>query len=127
MDHLQTIKPPWSFVVLAVMALIFWMTIPSRGEETTQPIEHLDALIQEALSKNPDIQSAKQRWEAAKHEIPQTRSLEDPEISITQWAIPSNFDIGNADETWYGIGQSFPFPGKRSLKGQISAKAAEAA
>jgi len=109
-----------------VMALILGLTAFLKAEETSQPAENLDALIQEALSKNPEVLSVKQRWEAAKHEIPQTRSLEDPEISITQWAIPSNFDIGNADETWYGIGQSLPFPGKRLLKGQISAKAAEA-
>jgi outer membrane protein TolC len=110
-----------------VMALVLGLADFSKAEENSQPVEDLNALIQEALSTNPEVLASKQRWEAAKQEIPQARSLEDPEISITQWAIPSNFDIGDADETWYGIGQSLPFPGKRSLKGQISARAADAA
>lgn len=87
----------------------------------------LSALIEEALSHNPEILAMRQRWEAAKHEIRQATSLEDPQVSVTKWAIPSNFDLGKANETWYGIGQSFPFPGKRTLKGKISATAAAAA
>lgn len=123
----QPIRHAWSFVVVAAMTLVLGITVPSKGEETNQSVEILDALIREALSKNPEVLSAKQRWEAANQEVPQARSLEDPEISITQWAIPSNFNIGDADETWYGIGQRFPFPGKRSLKGRIAVKASEAA
>jgi outer membrane protein, heavy metal efflux system len=86
----------------------------------------LPALIEEALRNNPEILSMRQRWEAAKEEIPQARSLDDPQLTITQWAIPSNFSLGKADQTWYGIGQSFPFPGKRSLKGRIAANASAA-
>jgi outer membrane protein TolC len=87
----------------------------------------LSVLVEEALRNNPEILSMRQRWEAAREEIPQAKSLDDPQLTVTQWAIPSNFNIGNADQTWYGIGQSFPFPGKRSLKGQVAVKASEAA
>lgn len=94
-------------------------------EEPSSPLT-LPALIEEALRNNPEILSMRQRWEAAKEEVPQARSLDDPQVSITQWAIPSNFNLGKADETWYGIGQSFPFPGKRSLRGQVATKGADA-
>ena len=127
MDHLKVIRHEWIFMGLAVIALIFGINTLSNAEETNRPNENLEVLIEEALSKNPEVLAAKQRWEAAREETPQAKSLDDPQLTVTQWAIPSNFNIGDADETWYGIGQTFPFPGKLSLRGQISAKAAEAA
>src|SRR3990172_1021712 len=127
MDHLKVIRHAWIFMGLVVIALIFGITTLSNAEETNRPNENLDLLIEEGLSKNPEVLAAKQRWEAAREETPQAKSLDDPQLTVTQWAIPSNFNLGDADETWYGIGQTFPFPGKLSLRGQISAKAAEAA
>src|SRR5574341_2022918 len=105
---------------LIMIVLILWPAMPVNAQQDNQGVENLDELIREALNKNPEVLSAKQRWEAAREEIPQAKSLEDPQFSITQWAIPSNFNIGNANETWYGIGQSFPFPGKLSLKDRKS-------
>jgi outer membrane protein TolC len=99
--------------------------VESEGE--AQSLLTLPALTEEALRNNPEILSMRQRWEAAKEEVPQARSLEDPQLTMTQWAIPSNLNLGKADETWYGIGQNFPFPGKRSLRGQVAAKGAETA
>lgn len=98
-----------------------WPLAPLFAQE---PLS-LGALLEEAIRTNPEIEAARQGWDAMKEGIPQVRSLEDPQFSITQWSIPSNFNIGNADETWYGIGQAFPFPGKLSLKGEISAKEAD--
>jgi outer membrane protein TolC len=106
--------------------LILGLALPVSAQQDVQGVANLDEIIREAVNKNPEVSSAKQRWEAAKQEIPQARSLEDPQVSITQWAIPSNFDLGNADETWYGLGQSFPFPGKLSLRGRIATKVSEA-
>ncbi|MGH7274290.1 MAG: TolC family protein [Nitrospiria bacterium] len=127
MDHLKVIRNKWIFMGLSVIVLILRVTTLSNAEETNRPNENLDVLIEEALSKNPAVLAAKLRWEAAREETPQAKSLDDPQLTVTQWAIPSNFNLGDADETWYGIGQTFPFPGKLSLRGQISAKAAEAA
>ncbi|MBI3610985.1 MAG: TolC family protein [Nitrospirae bacterium] len=110
---------------IAVIVILGGMSLPVFSQ--TGNFLQLTELLQEALANNPELLSARQRWEAAREEITQTGSLEDPQLTITQWAIPSNFNIGNADETWYGISQSFPFPGKRSLKGQIAVKASEAA
>ncbi|MBI5745790.1 MAG: TolC family protein [Nitrospirae bacterium] len=98
-----------------------WILTPLFAQE---PLS-LETLLEEAMRSSPEIEAARQEWEAMKEGIPQARSLEDPQFSITQWSIPSNFNIGNADETWYGIGQAFPFPGKLQLKGQISAKEAD--
>ncbi len=106
---------------ITVIVILGEMSLPAFSQ--TGNFLQLTELLQEALANNPELLSARHRWEAAQEEIPQARSLEDPQLSITQWAIPPNFNIGDADETWYGIGQSFPFPGKLSLKGQIAGKA----
>ncbi len=113
------------FLIPISIGVSVGMPVCSFGQ-AAEPLQ-LPELIREALNNNPELISAKQRWEAAKQEIPQARSLEDPQLTITQWAIPSNFNIGDANETWYGISQSFPSPGKLSLRGQIATKASEAA
>ena len=107
-------------VLLIVILLPYRALAIDDGEELD-----LNLLIEEALKSNPEIETARQQWEVTKKDVPQALSLEDPQISITQWSIPSNFNIGDADETWYGIGQSFPFPGKLALRGEISAKEAD--
>ncbi|MCI0527723.1 MAG: TolC family protein [Nitrospira sp.] len=122
MNQLKTYRLIWLLCLLLILGLV----APVNAQQDIQGVENLDELIREALNKNSEVLSAKQRWEVAEQEILQARSLEDPQVSITQWAIPSNFNLGDADETWYGLEQSFPFPGKRSLRGQVATKAAEA-
>jgi outer membrane protein TolC len=91
------------------------------------PVLTLAILHAELLKVNPEIAAARLAWEAAQEEIPQAGALDDPEFTITQWGFSSSFQIGDADETWYGISQNMPFPGKRSLQRQVAAKGAEIA
>jgi outer membrane protein TolC len=79
------------------------------------------------MTGNPTIVAARQRWEVVRAQEPQARALEDPVVSVTAWEIPSNFNLGDTSQTWYGIEQSFPFPGKRGLRGKIAELEAEAA
>lgn len=99
---------------------------PGAEEATAEKALILSELVAEALEKNPEIIAARQRWAAAQERIPQARALEDPSLVITQWRIPDNFDIGRQGETWYGLEQAFPFPGKLRLKGQMAAAEADA-
>jgi outer membrane protein TolC len=94
---------------------------PALADET------LDRLLEQAMTGNPAIVAARQRWEAVRAQEPQARALEDPVVSVTEWEIPSNFNLGDTSQTWYGIEQSFPFPGKRGLRGKIVELEAEAA
>ena len=89
--------------------------------------ETLDRLLDQATANNPTIAAAHRRWEAAMAEVPQARALDDPELSITQWSIPSNFNLSRTDETWYGLSQAFPVPGKRRLRGRVAEAGAQAA
>lgn len=94
---------------------------PARADES------LDRLLAQALTDNPEIAAARQRWEAAKAQEPQARALDDPVVSITAWDIPSDLNLGETGQTWYGIEQAFPFPGKRALRGRIANLESEAA
>ncbi len=117
-----------SVIILVAIGFLCWpMKVMAASDTREESPVSLIALINEALEKNPELLLWKHRWQAAKEKIPQAQSLDDPQLTITQWEIPSNFNIGNANGTWYGIGQYFPFPGKRSLRSQVATKHAAVA
>ncbi|MBI3606601.1 MAG: TolC family protein [Nitrospirae bacterium] len=89
--------------------------------------ETLDRVLDQAMASNPTIAAARQRWEMTKAEAPQARALDDPVVSITEWDIPSNGNLSETGQTWYGIEQTFPFPGKRGIRGAVARLDAEAA
>jgi outer membrane protein TolC len=78
----------------------------------------LAELVQEALERNPDIQAARQRWEAAQAAIPQAQTLPDPKVTL-------GYRDTDRREAMYGISQEFPFPGKLGLKGEIAERDSE--
>jgi outer membrane protein TolC len=100
---------------------VFWMPIASfAAEETPLPVLNLEEALREAAEKNPEILEAENRKRTAAERIPQATAWEDPQVGVTQWSIPSNFSIGDADETWYTLSQTFPFFGKRTLRGNVA-------
>lgn len=80
----------------------------------------LEDVLREVAEKNPEILAAEKRERATEARVPQARAFDDPQVGVTQWSIPSNFNIGKADETWYSLSQSFPFFGKRALRGSVA-------
>ncbi len=106
------------------ISFLYWPVRVGAVLETGN-LEGLTTLIDEALANNPEVLSSKQRWMASKEEIPQASALDDPQLTLTQWGIPSSLNVGRADETWVGIGQSFPFPGKLALRGAVARKGSE--
>lgn len=99
-----------------VLIVLLLGPLPVASEEAIVPLHLLIAEIK----NHPEIEALRLRAEAVKEEIAQTQFLEDPQFSITQWGIPSNLNIGRAEETWFGIAQMFPFPGKRRLRSQLA-------
>lgn len=79
----------------------------------------LEPLVQEALTHNPDIQAARQRWESGRAVIPQVQTLPDPKLSV------GYRDLAQQREVMYGMSQEIPFPGKLRLKGEIASREAE--
>ena len=85
----------------------------------------LPELIHEVLARNPELVAARKQWEVATHRITQARSLEDPILSLQFWNSPQTLNVTRSDNTILGLSQSFPFPGKRALKGDVASRSAE--
>ena len=111
------------FVVIGMLSGGLAGTIHSAEAEPLQ----LDAVVTEALERNPEIQAARHRWEAAKERAPQAVSLDDPEFKVELFNTPENLNVTKTENTIFGLSQRFPFPGKRGLKESLAVKEAEMA
>ncbi len=83
---------------------------------------NLSQAVKEALEKNPEIQSLRQRVESAAARAKQAPYLEDPEIVLQTWDVPlSNpVNFNQAGNNMIGIRQKLPFFGKLGLKEKIA-------
>jgi len=104
--------------VIFILGLFPVSIHPACAEDTA-----LKDLINEAMRKNPDILAAESRLSASGYRISQVKSLPDPMISLGyQNDGFSRYSYGESIMSWwqYSASQTFPFPGKRSLKGDIA-------
>ncbi|MBZ5612367.1 MAG: TolC family protein [Acidobacteriia bacterium] len=92
--------------------------------------DRLDDLIQEALKKNPGVQSAQRQVEALRHRVPQAKTLPDPTVSVGWAGNITPFSVQEGDPSSYrgvSASQMLPYPGKLKLRGEIAGREAEAA
>jgi outer membrane protein TolC len=114
-----------SFVFLGFLGI----QSPLWSQETRPAPLKLSDLIEEAVSKNPDIIAAKSKWEVTRERPLQAGSLDDPMIGLGIINLPTNnFSFRTEDMTQkeISITQRFPYPGKRSLRVEAAEKEAEA-
>ena len=103
---------------------------PSWSQQTSLSPLKLSDLIEETISKNPEIIAAKSRWEVTRERPLQAGSLDDPMIGLGITNLPTNnFSFRTEDMTQkeVSITQRFPYPGKRSLRTEAAEKEAETA
>jgi outer membrane protein, heavy metal efflux system len=94
---------------------------PNVVKENTR----LGPLIQEALQHNPELVAEQAQVDAMQERVPQSKSLDDPELTIQLWNTPNSLDVTRSDTTIFGIGQQFPYPGTLSQQEQIAEKVVE--
>jgi outer membrane protein TolC len=102
---------------------------PIASQQVQEPAT-LAALVQEALKKNPAVQSTFRQVKALRHRVPQARTLPDPTLGVGWAGNITPFSVQTGDPSSYrGItaGQMLPYPGKLKLQGQIADREAEAA
>jgi len=102
---------------------------PAAAAQAEEPAT-LAALVQEALQKNPAVQSASRQVQALRHKVPQVKTLPDPTVGVGWAGNIAPFSVQTGDPSSYrGITamQMLPFPGKLSLQGKIADREAEAA
>ena len=102
---------------------------PSMAEHAGMAVS-LRELVQEAEQNNPQIQAARQGWQAAKQVPSQVSTLPDPQFNVQQVSVGSPRPFAgytNSDFAYIGLGvsQDFPYPGKLRLKGEMAKRDAD--
>lgn len=118
--HLWRVWKATTTAGLLCLALVLGLARPDTG--SAEPLS-VQAAIEEALERNPELLAARKAWEAALRRPPQARALDDPELSVQTWGVPLRDPVSlrRANPNILGLRQSLPFPGKRRLKGEIAA------
>ncbi|MCB2184025.1 MAG: TolC family protein [Desulfobulbaceae bacterium] len=83
----------------------------------------LDNLVKEALTNNPELNAAKDRWKVYENKIVPAGSLSDPTFSFSLSNYPVDTFQGNEfamSGKILKLAQSFPFPGKLSARREIA-------
>lgn len=97
----------------------------SAGEPFFQaPLLERAELVRQVLGRNPSLEAARVAWQAALARAPQETALEDPMLSysIAPLSIAGGERFGQTVE----LSQQIPFPGKRSLRGEMALAEASA-
>ena len=86
----------------------------------------LASLVEEALSKNPEVTAARQAVLAAGQRPAQARSLADPMLSVDYTNDGWSPSLGSMEMTTLSVmaSQELPYPGKRRLRGEIATREA---
>jgi len=90
----------------------------------------LSELLAEAEKNNPQIEAARQGWQAAKQLPTQVSTLPDPQFNLQHVSVgsPRPFaGYANSDFAYLGlsVSQDIPYPGKLRLKGEIARRDAD--
>lgn len=107
------------------------MSVAASGVVWAQELRLTD-LVAEALANNPEIQAAQKRYEAARQRPSQASSLPDPMFSPGWTSSGKNpfpggqLGVNPTSAIGFMVTQEVPYPGKRSLRGQIASKDAQA-
>ncbi len=86
----------------------------------------LDDYLRCAAARNAGLKAAFGRWKAAVERIPQVEALPDPKLTYRYYISEIETRVG-AMRQRVSLAQTFPWFGKRRLRGDAAAQAAEAA
>src|ERR1700693_3009637 len=115
----------WGFVnSLLILSLFFTpphICIAQHTDTSSDvPVMGLDELAEELRLNNPQLKQAEQNYIAAKAIVPQVTAWNNPQIGLIENPIPgSPVNVYKSEGFSYTLTQSFSFPGKKSLAGDI--------
>ena len=113
----MSVFPRYTGVLIVIVALSFAMASAVQPARAQTP--RLEALVAEALDRSPALQAARQRRDASEHRRPQVASYPDPALSYTRWLSSPETRVG-PQRNVLAFGQTIPYPGKLSLRGDMS-------
>ena len=113
---------------ITVMFLLF-NSLDATGESTATRSDDplLSSLIEEALEKNPAVIAAQEAAAAARFRPPQARSLPNPMFAAEYTNDGLSPSLGSQEMTTLAFmwGQELPYAGKRGLRADVLARAAD--
>ncbi len=117
------------FAACIVAMFFLFIALDAAGEpgatQSDDPL--LASLIEEALEKNPAVMAASEGAAAARFRPPQARSLPNPMFAAEYTNDGLSPSLGSQEMTTLAFmwGQEFPYAGKRGLRGDVLARAAD--
>jgi cobalt-zinc-cadmium efflux system outer membrane protein len=116
-------------LIIAILLCILTLTFVTVGySQTEEKALVLNDLINTAIEQNPQLKSMRSAFLADSAKITQEGALPDPVLSLGLMNLPVNsfaFDQEPMTGKQIAINQLFPFPGKLSLKEDISSEDTE--
>jgi outer membrane protein TolC len=112
--------------LVPIMVILLRLFTTARGGAA--PVEELtvESVVAQVLARNPSLAQMTAAWQAAMSRYPQARALDDP--MFTTWFGPGSINSPDVDFAYrLELAQKYPFPGKRSLRGQSALAEARAA
>jgi len=106
--------------ILAALGALL-VSRPAQGADA-QALLNLSQAVTEALEKNPEIQTLRERLGVVSARAKQAPYLEDPQIAFQLGGVPLSTptSFNRADANSIGIRQMVPFFGKLTLKEKIA-------
>jgi outer membrane protein TolC len=103
---------------------------PPGQHAHSDAVASLQDLLTEAEQNNPQIQAAREGWQAAKQVPSQVSTFPDPQFTVQQVNVGSPRPFAgytNSDFAYVGLGasQDIPYPGKLQLRGEIAKRDAD--
>src|SRR5882672_3695242 len=116
--------------LLFCLALVSVSSAQESMPHQAQAVTPLAELLREAEQNSPQIQAARQSWQAAKQVPTQVSTLPDPQFTLQNLSVGSPRPFAgytNSDFAYLGLGvsQEIPYPGKLRLKGEIAKREAD--
>jgi cobalt-zinc-cadmium efflux system outer membrane protein len=111
-----------SVIFLLIGVPLLGSSPADAGEEWT-----LTRCLETAVAQNPRLRAASSAYRAAQARARQAVALPQPELSLDYDLQPRPFAFGKSDESYIGVNQNVPWPGRIILNGRIARREAREA
>jgi outer membrane protein TolC len=99
-------------------ALSHGVAAANADDDALSRVTDLDTILRIALTRNPDLGEARERFKAALARVPASARLPDLEFKYEQWAVPLSrpWALNESSTLMFGLRQSFPAPGSLAAR-----------
>ena len=115
-------------LVLALTCVVLSSVVPAAGQEPQVEPLTLNAALDEAMQRNPDLEALRQDYEAALAVSAVERYLSPPSFETQIWAWPvTTLNPVRTDMYMFTMEQTLPGRGKRAARGLVGDRDADIA